>query len=359
VPLNTHPLAARARAAGVPIIGDIELFAQARAELPPHKVVGITGTNGKSTTTALVHHILQTAGVPSLMGGNIGLPILAQQALPEGGVYVLELSSYQLDLTHALDCEVAVLLNITPDHLDRYDGFEAYAASKARLFEMQTKQHLAVVDESDALPKLGDFFVRLKAVGPGPKVWLVDGEVNGQNEWPALQGWHNRRNSACAIATCRTMGVEEDVIRAALRTFPGLPHRTERVGERDGVAYVNDSKATNPDSAAPALAAFARVHWILGGRAKAADLDACRPHVKHVARAYTIGEAGPVFAELLRRESVPVEEAGTLACAVASAARQARAGDTVLLSPAAASFDQFSDYEARGDVFRALVEGLR
>ena len=149
VPLNTHPLAAKARAAGVPIIGDIELFAQARAELPPHKVVGITGTNGKSTTTALVHHILQTAGVPTLMGGNIGLPILAQEPLPEGGVYVLELSSYQIDLTQTLDCDVAVLLNITPDHLDRYDGFEAYAASKARLFAMQSPEHAAIIGIGD------------------------------------------------------------------------------------------------------------------------------------------------------------------------------------------------------------------
>ncbi|MES2422259.1 MAG: Mur ligase family protein, partial [Pseudomonadota bacterium] len=150
VPLNTHPLAAAARAAGVPIIGDIELFAQARADLPPHKVVGITGTNGKSTTTALVHHILKTAGVPTLMGGNIGLPILEQQPLPEGGVYVLELSSYQIDLTQTLDCDVAVLLNITPDHLDRYDGFEGYAASKARLFAMQSAEHDAVIGIGDA-----------------------------------------------------------------------------------------------------------------------------------------------------------------------------------------------------------------
>ena len=150
VPLNTHPLAAKARAAGVPIIGDIELFAQARADLPPHKVVGITGTNGKSTTTALIHHILQTAGVPSLMGGNIGLPILAQEPLPEGGVYVLELSSYQIDLTQSLDCDVAVLLNITPDHLDRYEGFDAYAASKARLFAMQSPDYEAIIGIGDA-----------------------------------------------------------------------------------------------------------------------------------------------------------------------------------------------------------------
>src|SRR5205085_9297475 len=145
VPLNTHPIAAKARAAGVPVIGDIELFAQARATLPPHKVVGITGTNGKSTTTALVHHILKTAGVPTEMGGNIGLPILAQDPLPEGGVYVLELSSYQIDLTFSLDCDVAVLLNVTPDHLDRYESFRAYAESKERLFFLQQPGHVAVI----------------------------------------------------------------------------------------------------------------------------------------------------------------------------------------------------------------------
>ena len=146
VPINRHPIADHARAAGVPLIGDIELFAMARAELPPHKVVGITGTNGKSTTTALIHHILQVAGVPSLMGGNIGLPILGRNPLPAGGVYVLELSSYQIDLTFTLDCDVAVLLNITPDHLDRYDGFEGYAAAKARLFEMQSASHAAIIE---------------------------------------------------------------------------------------------------------------------------------------------------------------------------------------------------------------------
>ena len=354
VPLNTHSLVAKARKARVPVIGDIELFAQARAELPAHKVVGITGTNGKSTTTALVHHILRTAGVPTLMGGNIGLPILSVEPLPEGGVYVLELSSYQIDLTQSLDCDVAVLLNITPDHLDRYDGFEAYAASKARLFAMQSDQHEAVIGIGD-LPSaqiarsLADRGERLTKIAPGV---CLD-----QRRWPALQGPHNAQNALAAIAVCKALGVSERDIDAGLESFAGLPHRMERVRERNGVSFVNDSKATNPDSVAPALAAFDRVHWILGGRAKGDDLDACAAQFGHVARAYTIGEAGAVFARALDGR-VPVEEAGTLDRAVASAAANARVGDTVLLSPAAASFDQFRDYEDRGDMFRTLVEAL-
>ena len=354
VPLNTHPLAAKARSEGVPIIGDIELFAQARATLPPHKVVGITGTNGKSTTTALVHHILQTAGVPTRMGGNIGLPILGAEPLPEGGVYVLELSSYQIVLTQSLDCDVAVLLNITPDHLDRYDGFEAYAASKARLFEMQSPEHEAVIGIGDvpsaqiarSLSARGEHLTK-----------IAPGVCMDQSRWPSLQGPHNAQNALAAIAVAQALGVSEADIDRALETFTGLPHRMEKVAEINGVAFVNDSKATNPESTAPALAAFPRVHWILGGKGKGDDLDACAPHFGHVVRAYTIGASGPVFAHALDGK-VPVEQAETLEAAVTSAARQAQPGDTVLLSPAAASFDQFRDYEHRGQAFRDAVEGL-
>jgi UDP-N-acetylmuramoylalanine--D-glutamate ligase len=354
VPLNTHPLAAQARDLGVPVIGDIELFAEARADLPAHKVVGITGTNGKSTTTALVHHILQTAGVPSLMGGNIGLPILAQEPLPAGGVYVLELSSYQIDLTQTLDCDVAVLLNITPDHLDRYEGVAGYAASKARLFAMQSARQEAVIgigdDHSARIARsLSSRAEHLTKIAPGG---CMD-----QRAWPALQGPHNAQNALAAVAVARALGVDEAAITRGLATFIGLPHRMELVATVDGIAYVDDSKATNPESTAPALAAFDRVHWIVGGRAKADDLDACAPAFGHVARAYTIGEAGPRFAAILSSR-MPVEEAGTLAAAVVSAARHARPGDTVLLSPACASFDQFRDYEERGRAFRAAVERL-
>ena len=361
LPLNRHPIAQRAREAEVEIIGDIELFARARPELPPHKVVGITGTNGKSTTTALVHHILKTAGMPTEMGGNIGLPILAQDPLPEGGVYVLELSSYQIDLTKSLDCEVAVLLNITPDHLDRYDSFEAYAASKARLFEMQSPDHIRVINPENpgSLEVLREYGSRFPANLPR---WR---EPYDNNPWPALQGHHNASNASAAIQVCialmasdaEVLAVDEEVIEEGLRTFPGLPHRMERVAEKDGVLFVNDSKATNPTATAPALAAFPAIRWILGGQAKTDNLDECAPYFGHVRKAYTIGEAGEMFASLLSPH-MAVAECVTLGEAVKAAASEAEAGDTVLLSPACASFDQFRDYEARGDAFRAAVGEL-
>jgi UDP-N-acetylmuramoylalanine--D-glutamate ligase len=356
VPLNRHPIAERARTARVPLIGDIELFAQARAALPVHKVVGITGTNGKSTTTALVHHILESAGVPATMAGNIGFPILGQQPLPEGGVYVLELSSYQIDLTHSLDCDVSVLLNVTPDHLDRYDGVDDYAASKARLFAMQSPEHVAVVAAED------DYTRAIAGQLGGRRVLVKSGDVRDQSRWPSLQGPHNAQNVAAAVAVARALEVPDAVTARALSSYPGLPHRMERVAEKHGVLYVNDSKATNPTSTAPALAAYppnpiTRLHWILGGLPKSDDLDACEPYLDHVKHAYTIGEAGPMFAQLLKCR-VPVTECEMLIEAVGVAAEAAQPGEVVLLSPACASFDQFRDYEARGDAFRAAVEAL-
>ena len=354
VPLNRHPIAARAKAADVPVIGDIELFAQARDYMPSNRVAGITGTNGKSTTTALIHHIVETAGIPARLGGNIGLPILGEAPLPVGGVYVLELSSYQIDLTFSLDCDVAVLLNITPDHLDRYDGFEGYAASKARLFAMQSRDHDAVIGiGDDASAKIAR---SLSARGEH-LFKIAPGVCMDQSRWPSLQGPHNAQNALAAISACQALGVPEDAIDRGLETFKGLPHRMEKVRTVNGVAYVNDSKATNPDSTAPALAAFDGVHWILGGQAKTKDLDACKPAFGHVRAAYAIGEAAPLFVDLLKND-MPVADSGTLASAVAAAHAAAKPGETVLLSPACASFDQFRDYEDRGDQFRALVEAL-
>jgi len=354
VPLNTHPLAQRARDAGVPIICDIELFAQARAELPPHKVVGITGTNGKSTTTALIHHLIASTGRPARMGGNIGLPILGQDPLPADGVYVLELSSFQIDLTQSLDCDVTVLLNITPDHLDRYDGFAGYAASKARLFEMQSLSHTAIIVAEDAETRRieDDLDAQGKSV-----VSLTDTDRVDQADWPTLQGPHNAQNAAAAIAAAVALGLTDAEIEAGLRTYPGLPHRMERVAEKRGVLYVNDSKATNPTSTAPALAAYPAIHWILGGKAKTDELDACLPHLSHVRRAYTVGEAEELFATLLEPH-VPVSRAGTIDKATRLAAEAARPGEVVLLSPACASYDQFRDFEARGAAFREVVGGL-
>ena len=375
LPINRHPIGQRARDAGVEIIGDVELFARARTELPSHKVVGITGTNGKSTTTALIHHILSLAGVKTQMGGNIGLPILAKDPLSEGGIYVLELSSYQIDLTRSLDCDVAVLLNITPDHLDRYESFKSYACSKMRLFEMQRYPHVSIVtseawrspvfdrtqysnfpivrsaalDECDPA-NLGS------AVYEG-KAFVGDREFARQSDWPTLQGPHNAQNAAAAIASCGQLGLTTDQIAEGLRTYPGLPHRMERIREEGGILFVNDSKATNPTATAPALAAFDRIRWICGGQAKTDNLDECAPHFGHVTKAYTIGEAGELFARLLS-PYMDVAECETLERAVGAAAVEAAGGETVLLSPACASFDQFRDFEDRGDQFRSLVRAL-
>jgi len=344
IPLNRHPIRGAAQAAGVPLIGDIELFAQGRSALPPHRVVGITGTNGKSTTTALIHHICETAGLPSLMGGNIGLPILAQAPLHANAagepVYVLELSSYQIDLTHSLDCELAVLLNVTPDHLDRYDSFADYRAAKMRLFAMQGAGRHAIVE-----PRLGP-------------AWLAR-----QAGWPALQGPHNAQNAAAAVAVAEALGIGAATIDRALGSFGGLPHRMERVAQWAGVHFINDSKATNPASTAPALAAFPpvgghrRLHWILGGLPKGDALDECAPFFSHIAAAYLIGEAGPQFAEILAGH-MPVNRSEMLCDAIRQAMAAAAPGDVVLLSPACASFDQFRDYEARGQAFRDIVTAL-
>lgn len=366
VPLNRHPIAAHATHHGVPVLGDIELFAEARAELPPHILVGITGTNGKSTVTALIHHMLQQAGYPALMGGNIGLPIMARDALVPNdrgnGVYVLELSSYQIDLSHHLACDVAVLTNITPDHLDRYDGFDGYAASKARLFGMMKAGSHAVIGVDDAPSRavadgIDSHKVQLLRVS------ALDVDPADQQRWSALQGPHNAQNAACAIAVGHALGLSDQDIEQGLSTYTALPHRMEWVADRRGVRYFNDSKATNAASTAPALAAFPpadgqpRLHWIAGGKPKGDGLAACRPSFGNIQRAYFIGEAMNGFADEVG-DAVPVERSQTIAYAVEQAAEHAKTGDIVLLSPACASFDQFPDYEARGAAFRAAVMAL-
>ena len=364
VPLNSHPIGPHVWQYGLPVIGDIELFAAARPSLPPHKVVGITGTNGKSTTTALVHHILQTAGVASVMGGNIGDPILGQAPLPEGGVYVLELSSFQIDLTFTLDCDVAALTNITPDHLDRYADFEAYAASKERLFQMQQAGVAVICTEdeptraiAEGLETAGKPLVRVKTAD-------LDAASLAEGRSPSLAGPHNAQNAAVAVAICRQLGLSDAQIAQGLASYRGLPHRMERVCEVGGVVYINDSKATNAASAAPALAAFPpdpainigapRIHWIVGGLPKEDGLGACADHLGNVAVAYTVGEAGPMFASHLEG-LVKVERCELISEAVRRAADAAQPGEVVLLSPACASYDQFRDYEKRGHHFRQMV----
>lgn len=373
VPINRHPIADAARAAAVPLICDIELFAQARDDLPAHRVVGITGTNGKSTTTALIHHLLTIGGIPARMGGNIGLPILTDPPLlasAQGtGVYVLELSSFQIDLTVRLDCEVAILLNLSPDHLDRYCSYAGYVEAKARLFGMQAPDepahpHLAIVDYAAEMDE--DV---LRHAPEGQPFQFIDAvDLPGDPaDWPSLHGPHNRANAAAAVAAVRHLGLGEAAIVAGLKSFRGLPHRMERVAEVAGVVFINDSKATNPASTAPALAAFPprreasgqhpRIHWILGGLPKGDDLDECAPYFRHVAGAYTIGDAGRRFAEILEPH-MPVQRSEMLVEAIRQAIAAARPGDVVLLSPACASFDQFRDYEARGLAFRQIVEAL-
>ena len=356
VPLNRHPIADAARAANVPLIGDIELFAQARASLPAHRVVAITGTNGKSTTTALVHHMCQNAALPVRMGGNIGLPVLGQEPLPSGGVYVLELSSYQIDLTHSLAADIAVLINLSPDHLDRYDGFAGYMASKLRLFAMQDSAQHAVFGCGDAhtLAAARD----CAATRGAQQVHVVDpAMLAGQAGWPSLQGPHNLQNAAIAVEIASLLGLSEAQWRPALASFKGLAHRMELVGEHGGVRFINDSKATNPASTAPALAAYPRIHWILGGLPKGDDLDECLPNIGNVVAAYTIGEAGPRFAQILE-PLVQASRSEMLGDAVRQAMAAAQPGDVIMLSPACASFDQFRDFEARGDAFRDIVAAL-
>ena len=356
VPLNTHPIRDKAADDGVPIIGDIELFAQARRSLPPHRVVGITGTNGKSTTTALLHHIIRSAAIPTQMGGNIGLPILSQQPLAAGGIYVLELSSYQIDLTSSLDCDVAMLLNISPDHLDRYDSFDAYAASKVRLFDMMGPDHAAIFGGDDEKTQLVLQLIRAE----GRVQNIIDTAavtLAGQSDWPSLQGPHNLQNAIAAVAAAMALGLQEHQWRPALENFKGLPHRMERTAEAGGILFVNDSKATNPASAGPALGAYSKIHWIVGGVPKSDNLKECEPFFGNVVQAYTIGDAGQMFGELLAPH-MPVDPCEMMLTAVQHAAANARPGEVVLLSPACASFDQFKDFEARGECFRSAVSSV-
>jgi UDP-N-acetylmuramoylalanine--D-glutamate ligase len=295
------------------------------------------------------------------MGGNIGLPILEQEPLPEGGVYVLELSSYQIDLTYSLDCDVAVLLNITPDHLDRYDGsFEAYLHSKARLFDMQTDESASVIGgNTEVHSRITDLFED-GAIQNRARSGFSEPDPRSISEHlpNSLSGPHNTENASKAMLVCELLGISDRTILQAFSNFGGLPHRMERVAEISGVAYVNDSKGTNTAASAPALAAFDNIHWILGGLAKEPGLGECEAELGRVKAAYTIGTAGPDFAALLE-DRVPVTPCETLDRAVTRAASRAVSGDTVLLSPACASFDQYRDFEARGEHFRELVEALK
>ena len=380
-----HRLVRMAEMTGVPVIGDMELFARAVQALPERgrpKVVAITGTNGKSTTTALIGHILKEAGRDVRVGGNIGTGVLDLAALHSNAVYVLEMSSYQLDLVKSLHCNVAVMLNLSPDHLDRHGGMDGYQAAKMRIFQNQTPHDIAVVGFDDIYTQ--SIAIGLSASGPqrvtqisstytlGKGVSAVEGRLydnlNGKAEFigkledcPALQGRHNFQNAAAALAALIALGLDGAAAAEHLASFPGLPHRLEEVGRVGGVVFINDSKATNAESARQALTAFDRIYWIAGGVPKAEGILPLVPLFANVTKAYLFGQAEEAFAATLQGK-VAMQACGTLDRAVDAAFRDARAaGDpapVVLLSPACASFDQFKDYEHRGDVFRNLVRSM-
>lgn len=377
VPL-THPkphvLVEKAQAAHVPVIGDIELFAQSQAVLPTHKLVAITGTNGKSTTTALMAHVAVSAGLSSVAAGNIGTGVMGISPLPVGGVYVLELSSFQLDLTQSLAADVAVLLNITPDHLDRHGDLEGYVRAKSHLFEMQNKDGVAVIGVDDEHGRTLAMSLTQPVVPISVEtavtggVYVKDGvmmdAINGAPEavgrvdgFESLPGRHNGQNMAAVYASARILGLSAAQIFAGFASFPGLAHRLQPVGEINGVRFVNDSKATNTDAASKALASFPSIRWIAGGRFAEDGFGAINEHLGHVEKAYLIGEAAPRFAGYLEGR-VPYEMAGTLEVALASAARDAAKGDVVLLAPACKAFDQFPNFEVRGNHFRDLVNQM-
>ncbi|MEN0041606.1 MAG: UDP-N-acetylmuramoyl-L-alanine--D-glutamate ligase [Pseudomonadota bacterium] len=381
VPL-THPqphwTVEFARRSEVPVVGDVELFFRQMAKAGrPAPVIAITGTNGKSTTTALIAHVLKAAGRDVQMGGNIGRAVLDLDPLsdtPANQVYVVEISSYQIDLAPSLAPHVGLLLNITPDHLERHGTLENYAAIKERLVAASDLAIVGVDDEhcraiSGRLTASRTPLVTISKDGAAD-VAFVDGKLLSDRETVAdlsgigsLRGHHNGQNAAAAFAACRAVGLADEDIQSGLETFPGLAHRMEQAGHVGEVLFVNDSKATNAEAAAPALSSFDKVHWIAGGLAKDGGIASLGPQFERIAKAYFIGEAAGSFASQLP-DTIPYEIAGNLKQAVNHAARDAAlaAGQgvdaVVLLSPAAASFDQFPNFEKRGEAFKDAVAAL-
>jgi UDP-N-acetylmuramoylalanine--D-glutamate ligase len=385
VPL-THPaphwIVDLAHKANVDIIGDIELFCRERAALAPAApFVAVTGTNGKSTTTALVAHLAASAGMDAQLGGNIGTAILSLLPPAPGRVHVIECSSYQIDLTPSLDPSVGILINLSEDHLDRHGSMAHYAAVKERLVAGVPQGGTAVVGVDDEwcsavagrLQAAGKAVVRIsvrRALDDG--IYVTDGRImraGGGSAAPiaelggigSLRGLHNAQNAACATAAALALGLTPAAIQAGLRSFPGLAHRMEQLGRRGPVLFVNDSKATNADSAAQALACFHDIFWIAGGKPKTGGIESLRGFFPRIRKAYLIGEAAGEFAATLGT-GVPHEIDITLDKALAAAARDAEASaaaePVVLLSPACASFDQYRNFEVRGDAFRELVRAL-
>ncbi|APH72772.1 UDP-N-acetylmuramoyl-L-alanine--D-glutamate ligase [Aquibium oceanicum] len=386
VPL-THPkphwTVELARAAGVEIIGDIELFVRERrwngSDAP---FIAITGTNGKSTTTALTAHILASAGRDAQMGGNIGRAVMTLDPPGEGRVYVVECSSYQIDLAPSIDPTAGILLNLTPDHIDRHGTMQHYAGIKERLVAGSETAIVGVDDSwgvqiAERLERAGRKVIRISKRLPLADGMFADGQdlmqardgkvsrLASLEGIGSLRGQHNAQNALAAVAACLSVGLDIEEIQAGLRSFPGLAHRMEQAGRAGKVLFVNDSKATNADAAAPALSSFPRIYWIAGGLPKEGGIEPLRGFFPRIAKAYLIGEAAPAFSATLG-EAVPYEISGTLEAAVRHAAADAAADEhaepVVLLSPACASFDQYKNFEVRGDAFKAAVaaiEGIR
>jgi UDP-N-acetylmuramoylalanine--D-glutamate ligase len=371
-----------ARAAGVEVIGDIELFCRERQRhAPDAPFVAITGTNGKSTTTALIAHLMRVAGYDTQMGGNIGTAILSLEPPRKGRVHVIEMSSYQIDLSPSLDPSVGILINISEDHIDRHGTLDHYAAVKERLVAGVQAQGTAIVgvDDiwsragADRIEQAGKRVLRISVKNPLPEGIYVDHEViwraaGGARSEVAkiggigsLRGLHNAQNAACASGAALALGVAGDVLQKGLRSFPGLAHRMEQVGRRDHVLFVNDSKGTNADAAAHALSSFDDIFWIAGGKPKAGGITGLAEFFPRIRKAYLIGEAAQEFADTLGA-TVAHEISQTLDVAVDHAARDAQASGlkeaVVLLSPACASFDQYRNFEIRGAKFRDLVQAL-
>ncbi|WP_420584510.1 UDP-N-acetylmuramoyl-L-alanine--D-glutamate ligase [Ruegeria sp.] len=377
-----NPVVAAALEAGVPVDNDIGLFFRSFAgpewsnyDTPP-RVIAVTGSNGKSTTAALIHHILTEAGREAQLAGNIGRGVLDIEPGGDGSVVVLELSSYQTELARSLTPDVAVFTNLSPDHLDRHGGMGGYFAAKRRLFAEGGPDRAVVgVDENEGAFLAGqlsegptdDRVIRIsvarKLNGPGWQVFARKGVLSEYRkgrqagsidlrEITGLPGAHNHQNACAAYAACRALGLAPRVIEEALRSYPGLPHRSQIIAEVDGVTYVNDSKATNVDSALKALSAFKNIRWICGGLEKEGGLAALNGAEDHVIKAYVIGREAAGFAMQLEAEA---QVCTTMSEAVEQAMADAQPGETVLLAPAAASFDQYDNFEQRGDDFVAQV----
>lgn len=371
-----HEVIEKARAAAVPVFGDLEIFARSRQALPPHHLAVITGTNGKSTTTALLAHVLAHAGKPTAMGGNIGAAMLGLEPLPQDGVYVIEASSFQLEQSISLAADIAILLNIAPDHLDRHGNFENYVAAKKHLFDMQRPEQVAIIAVDDEPSRKIADQVRTKLIPvssqrPVPHgIYVQNGvlidnltnehhAIDLQTNWLSLQGPHNAQNVAAVTAAARVLGLSRDAIVDGLRSYQALSHRMEPLGAIKGVPFVNDSKATNADSAARAVSSFERVNWIMGGIAKTKDLGPIEAVLPHVSKAYLIGQSQDLYAELLEGR-VAFDKYDSLEAATRQAFEDAQeTGGVVLLSPACASQDQYKDFAARGEDFRRIFTALK